>query len=382
MLAKVLAPIAVLLAAIGVAFALVLSRPEAKPQPQPPERLLVETLEAIRAPVTFVISAQGEVTPRTETLLISEVSGRILSVSPSFVSGGFFKRGELLARIDPRIYDARLKRVQASVAQAKTQVATENALAGYAFDDWQRLRELEAGAASPSDLTLRKPQLAAALAQLESAEAELEEAQGDLERTFIRGPYDGMVREKRSDLGQYVKPGDPLARTFAIDYAEVRLPLNQNDLEFLNLPERAEDPPVPVTLTARIAGAERRWQAAITRTEGVFDARSRVLHAVAQVQDPYGLADWRGEPLRIGTFVNAEIQGKRAGPLFAVPRHALYRGTTVWLVDGEGELKPAQVGVVRADTEYAYVDQGLSEGDRICITPMEQPFPGMPVRAS
>ena len=382
MLAKVLAPIVVLIAAGIVALALVLSRPEAKQQSQPPERLLVETLEAVRAPVTFAVAAQGEVTPRTETLLISEVSGRILSVSPSFVSGGFFKRGELLARIDPRIYDSRLKRAQANVAQAKTQVATENALAGYAFHDWQRLRELDAAAESPSALTLRKPQLAAALAELESAEAALEEAEGDLDRTFIRAPYDGMVREKRSDLGQYVKPGDPLARTFAIDYAEVRLPLNQNDLAFLNLPERAGAPPVPVTLTAKIAGTEHRWPAVITRTEGVFDARSRVLYAVAQVQDPYGLAEGRGEPLRMGTFVNAEIQGKRAGPLFAVPRHALYRGTRVWLVDGNSELKPVEVRVLRADTEHAYVDQGLSQGDRICITPMEQPFSGMPVRTS
>ena len=382
MLAKVLAPIVVLIAACIVALALALSRPEAKQQSQPPERLLVETLEAVRALVTFVVAAQGEVTPRTETLLISEVSGRILSVSPSFVSGGFFKQGELLARIDPRIYDSRLKQAQVNVARAKTQVATENALAGYAFRDWKRLRELDAATESPSALTLRKPQLATALAELESAEAALKEAEGDLQRTFIRAPYEGMLREKRSDLGQYVKPGDPLARTFAIDYAEVRLPLNQNDLAFLDLPERPGAPPVPVTLTAKIAGTEHRWLAAITRTEGVFDARSRVLYAVAQVQDPYGLAEGRAEPLRMGTFVNAEIQGKRAGPLFAVPRHALHRGTTVWLVDGNSALRPVEVRVLRADTEHAYVDQGLSQGDRICITPMEQPFPGMPVRAS
>ena len=391
---RVFTPIAVLIAAIGIGSALVLSRPEAKQQPRQPPVLLVDTLTATRVPTTFSVTTQGEVAPRTETTLISEVSGQIVEVSPSFVSGGFFRKGELLVRIDPRIYDARLKRARANVAAARTQVATENALAGYALEDWRRLKELqeddwqrqhtESGniRETPSDLTLRKPQLAAAIAQLESAEAELVEAEGDLERTSILAPYGGMVREKLSDLGQYVRVGDRLAAIFAVDYAEVRLPLAQADLQFLDLPSTAGATSVPVTLTARVAGAEQRWDGAITRTEGVFDSRTRVLYAVAQVQDPYGIERERAEPLRIGTFVNAEIQGRNAGALFAVPRHALYKGTTLWLVDEQNRLRAAEIGIVRADTDTVYVDRGLAPGDRICITPMEQPLPGMPVRSS
>jgi len=362
---------------------MILTRPEAKQQPKPSATLLVDILVATRAPITFTVSTQGEVAPRTATTLISEVSGQIVSVAPSFVSGGFFKKGDLLARIDPRIYNARLKRARASVKVAETQVATENALAGYALEDWRRLRALQANKGSkPSDLTLRKPQLAAALAELESAESALVEAEGDLERTSIRAPYDGMVREKLSDIGQYVKPGDRLAKTFAVDYAEVRLPLTQADLEFLERPKTAGVRVVPVTLTARIAGTDQHWLGSVTRTEGVFDSQTRVLHAVAQVQDPYGIKQDRPEPLRIGTFVNAEIQGKEAGKLFSVPRHALHRGTTLWLVDGQNRLQAAEVNIVRADTDLVYVNRGLNEGDRICITPMERPLPGMPVRTS
>ena len=395
MLRKILTPIAVLIVAIGIGSVLVLNRPEAKQQPRRPPVLVVDTLTATRVPTTFTVTTQGEVAPRTETTLISEVSGQIVAVAPSFVSGGFFKEGELLVRIDPRIYDARLKRAQANVAAAKTQVATENALAGYALEDWHRLNELRNdedwrrqhqghghNKGSPSELALRKPQLAAAMAQLESAEAELVEARGDLERTSIRAPYSGMIREKLSDIGQYVRTGDPVAKSFAVDYAEVRLPLNQADLQFLDLPRGAGTTPVPVTLTANIAGFDQHWTGQVTRTEGVFDNRTRVLHAVAQVQDPYGIGNAQGEPLRIGTFVNAEIQGKHAGALFAVPRHALYKGTTVWLVDEDNRLRAAEIGIVRADTDLVYVDRGLKEGDRICITPMEQPLPGMPVRTS
>lgn len=395
MLRRVITPIAVLVIAIGIGSALVLNRPEARQQPRQPPVLLVDTLTATRVPVTFTVTTQGEVAPRTETTLISEVSGLIVEVSPSFVSGGFFHEGELLVRIDPRIYDARVKRARANVAAARTQVATENAMAGYALEDWHRLQELREDdnwqrehtgrghtREAPSDLTLRKPQLAAAIAQLESAEAELVEAEGDLERTSIRAPYSGMVREKLSDVGQYVRVGDRMASVFAVDYAEVRLPLTQADLQFLDLPRSTGARPVPVTLTARVAGVEQRWDGAITRTEGVFDSRTRVLYAVAQLQDPYGIENAHPEPLRMGTFVNAEIQGRNAGALFAVPRHALYKGTTVWLVGDDNRLEAAEIGIVRADTDYVYADSGLKAGDRICITPMEQPLPGMPVRTS
>ena len=395
MLRRIVTPLAVLIVAVGIGSALVLNRPEAKQQPRQPPVLLVETLTATRVPTTFTVTTQGEVAPRTETTLTSEVSGQIVEVSPAFVSGGFFHAGELLVRIDPRIYDARVKRARANVASARTQVATENAMAGYALEDWQRLRELQAGAAwqrehaghghtreAPPDLVLRKPQLAAALAQLESAEAELVEAEGDLERTSIRAPYSGMVRGKLSDVGQYVRVGDRLAGIFAVDYAEVRLPLTQADLQFLDLPRTTGATPVPVTLTARVAGVDQRWDGAVTRTEGIFDNRTRVLYAVAQVQDPYGIDSAHAQPLRIGTFVNAEIQGRNAGPLFAVPRHALYKGTTVWLVDEDNRLQAAEIGIVRAEPDYVYVDGGLEAGDRICITPMEQPLPGTPVRTS
>ncbi|MCY4565558.1 MAG: efflux RND transporter periplasmic adaptor subunit [Gammaproteobacteria bacterium] len=395
MLRRIVTPIAVLVVAVGIGSALVLNRPEAKQQPRQPPVLLVDTLTAARVPTTFTVTTQGEVAPRTETTLISEVSGQIVEVSPSFVSGGFFNAGELLVRIDPRIYDARVKRARANVASARTQVATENAMAGYALEDWHRLQQLQADEdwqqehaghghtrEAPSELVLRKPQLAAALAQLESAEAELIEAEGDLERTSIRAPYSGMVREKLADVGQYVRVGDRLAGIFAVDYAEVRLPLTQADLQFLDLPRTTGATPVPVTLTARVAGADQRWDGAVTRTEGIFDNRTRVLYAVAQVQDPYGIDNARPEPLRIGTFVNAEVQGRNAGALFAVPRHALYKGTTVWLVDEDNRLQAAEIGIVRADTDTVYVDGGLEAGDRICITPMEQPLPGMPVRTS
>jgi RND family efflux transporter MFP subunit len=377
---KIVLPIVFLLAAVAASFVMIQSRPAAMQKAVPPAALLVSVSTASRAAVQFVVHSQGSVSPRTETIMSSEVAGQIVEVSPAFISGGFFKKGDVLVRIDPRNYQSALKRARAGVAQARTQVATENALAGYAFKDWQRLRGADRASNQASDLTLRKPQLQEALAQLDAREADLEQAVEDLNRTIIRAPYDGMIRKKVADIGQYVNVGSQIAHSFAIDRAEVRLPLTQQDLKFLDLKGLEGGLRLPVTLRADIGGELFSWPAEIVRSEGVFDATSRVLFVVAQLNDPYDLRGLGREPLRIGTFVTAEIRGKPGGELFSIPRHALSRGTTIWVVDDNLRIQPREVGIVRSDETFAYIDSGIAEGERYATTPIDQPLPGMQVR--
>ena len=374
---KVILPIVFLVAAIAASFVMIQSRPAAMQKSVLPPVLMVSVATAVRQPVTFVVESQGSVSPRTQTVLMSEVSGQIIDTSPAFVSGGFFNQGDVLVRIDPRNYRSAVKRARSGVAKAKTQVATESALAGYAYDDCKRLRGDQAAA---SDLALRKPQMQAALAELDAKEADLEMAVEDLNRTIIRAPYDGIVRQKIADIGQYVNNSAQLASTFAIDRAEVRLPLAQRDLKFLDLAGLDKGVELPVILKADIGGQTFTWNGSVVRSEGVFDSASRVLYVVAQIEDPYDLNGSGREPLRIGTFVTAEIVGKGGGELFAVPRHALTRGKTLWLVDDELRIQPRDLNIVRSDDEFAYVDEGLKSGDRYATTPIDQPLPGMKVR--
>ena len=374
---KISLPIILIVAAALVAVALFAARTPAVQNAAPVPTLLVDVAEAKREPVTFVVRSRGVVAPRTRTTIVSEVSGTIVEVSPAFVAGGFFVEGDVLVRIDPRNYQTAMKRATAAVAQAKTRVATENALAGYAYQDWERLRSLEAADRPASDLALRKPQLAEVVAGLESAEADLEKASEDLDRTVIRAPYDGMVRAKRADVGQFVNTGTPLAETFATDYAEIRLPIPQTDLKYLALGDLSAGGALSVTLSADIGGVSHDWAAEVVRSEGVFDAETRVLHLVAQVREPYASGK---EPLRIGTFVNAAIEGIDAGKVFVIPRHSLERGKTLWMVDADMTIRPRQVDVVRADDSYAYVADGLSDGERYTVTPPENSLPGTKVR--
>ncbi len=155
-----------------------------------------------------------------------------------------------------------------------------------------------------TDLAMRKPQQAEALASLEFAKADLEKREGDLDRTVIRAPYDGLVREKRADIGQFVNSGSPLAVTFSVEVAEIRLPLPDSQLPYLNLDEHelVQGRGPGVVLSANIGGQLNSWQGRIIRTEGIFDERSRVLYLVAQIDDPYNRYSQKWQhSLRMGT---------------------------------------------------------------------------------
>ncbi len=336
----------------------------------------VDAIPAEVASLNFTVRSQGAVRPRTETTLVAEVSGRIVSVSQNFISGGFFREGEMLLQIDPSDYQTGLLRAQANLAARKAQYADQKARSEQALKDWTNLGRK----GEPSDLTLRKPQMAEALASVQAAEAELQEAERDLQRTRINVPYDGLVRTKMVDVGQYVTPGTKLGVTFAIDRAEIRLPLSNRDLAFLDLPSATrldKAHRVPVKLTTDGAGATGEWQAEIVRTEGVVDEISRVVYAVAEVIDPYGMLGQNNQAeLRMGTFVRAEIEGLRAEDVVVLPRSVLQANDTVLIANDDRILEIRSVNVVRAEPRRVYIDGGVEGGELVVTTAMDAPIPG------
>ncbi|NNL67349.1 MAG: efflux RND transporter periplasmic adaptor subunit, partial [Myxococcales bacterium] len=136
-----------------------------------------------------------------------------------------------------------------------------------------------------------------------------------------------------------------------------------------------------VRLTARLAGREQSWDARIVRSEGVRDARTRMLHVVARVDDPYALGEPAGRtPLAMGLFVEATIRGREATGVFDVPRSSLRRDDKVLVVDGDDRVRVHDVEVLRSGRERSWIRGGLVEGDRLVISPLEIATDGMRVR--
>jgi RND family efflux transporter MFP subunit len=360
--------VSILVVAIGTAFFLGKTKPPPETKAIEDVNLLVEVMDLDQSTVNFTVTSQGTVRPRTETVLSAEVAGSIVSVSPNFVAGGVFAGDEVLMRIDPANYEVALKQAEALAKQRQIE-----------FDGAQKLR---------SQGYRAETEYASAAAALASANAELVRAKRNLERTYIRLPYDGMVRAKEADLGQYVNVGSRLGVAFATDFAEVRLPLTESDLAFVDLPQPGQmsgrDGGPGATLTARHRGQTSEWSARITRTEGVVDERNRVSYAVARIDDPYALRQGNdtAHPLPMGTFVGALIEGSTVDDIIRVPREALRGNSHLMFIDDENRLRIRQVDILRTDAEYAYISGGAEAGERIILTAIESPVNGMRVRTS
>ncbi len=370
---RVLLPILILLAAaIGVGLLLLL-QPEAREVS--PERPVtrVEVLAVQPETLPLTVRSQGTVLPRTETALSVEVAGRVIERADSFRAGGHFREGDLLFRIDPADYEAARAARAADLADARLALAQERALAEQAAADWTAMGEGEA-----SDLTLRKPQLAQAEARVESAEAALAKARRDLDRTEVRAPYDGRVLSTSVEIGQYVaaNPANPVARIYATDRAEIRLPLSEREADFIDTRTRDLK---PVRIYAA-RDAERLLRTGrFARLEGTVDPTSRLIYAVAVVDDPFEPAPPEDEALRRGQFVAAEIIGRRVSDAYRLPRHALRDSDTVYLLTDEGTLRTRQVTVLKSDPDSVIVTEGLAPGDRVATSPIAYFVEGMPV---
>jgi len=379
---RVVLPLAVVVAGAIGAWSMIENRPQPETRLAEAPLPLVRVVEAEPRSARMTVATEGTVAPRTESELVPEVSGRVTWVSPSLASGGFFEKGEELLRIEPREYELAAVRSQAAVAQAKLQLATEEQESDLARKEWQSLGKGEA----PTALTLREPQVAEARAALAAAEAALNQAEYDLERTVVHAPYAGRVREKKVDVGQFVSRGSSAARIYAVDFAEVRLPIPDDQLAYVDLPlayrgQSANATGPRVTLHAQFAGREHEWRGHIVRTEGEIDPRSRMVHAIAQVEDPYGENNRTGRPpLSVGLFVRAEIHGNSVRGLIPVPRSAMRGESQVMVVDGQNRLRFRTVEIFRAERDRVLVRSGLEAGERICVSPLEAAVDGMEVR--
>lgn len=391
--------IVVIVVTLGIVSVLFKTKPAPPKKPQESKAPLVEVLVPQSETVQFEVTSHGVVQPRTETTLVSEVAGIVQQVSEQFVAGGYFKQGELLLTIDPTDYQVAVEQAKARLSSAKAQYAQEKARAEQAQKEWDLSGRSRQKAPS---LALRKPFLLEAEANVESAKADLKRAQQKLKRTVIRAPYDGMVKSKNTDVGQFVATGNQLGVTFAIDYAEIRLPLTDQDLAFINIPTVTQQmtSTTPVTLEAKYAGKIHQWQAELVRMEGVVDQNSRVHYAVARVEDPYSLLKQHDSdkpdsdkqdsteqtsknnlaPLKMGTFVTAKISGVEMSGLVKLPRENFRNLSEVLVSNFENELYLRDLNVVRAEADTVYVNGGLEPGDKIVVTAIESPVQGMKVR--
>lgn len=372
---KAVITVAVLFFAVIVAYGLVRTSP-VPVQVEPDEvATSIRVLAAERLRVRLEVVSQGSVVPQTQSELIPEVNGRVRWVSPNLVAGGLFEKDTVLLRLDDRDHRSAVAKGQAALSRARA----EEELARF---ELQRRRELvKKKLTSQSSLESVQRNHRIAEAALQDARISLEQAQRDLWRTEIRAPYDGLVRTERVDVGQYVSRGQSIASIYASDSVEVRIPVADRQLAYLDLPlghrgeiDRALAP--DVTLFTDYGGKHYEWRGKLVRTEAEIDSRSRMVTAVVRVRSEDNLEQ---PELPIGLFVNASIQGSWAEGVIILPRAALRNQNQVLIVDSDNRLRYRNIQILRFENDNILVSAGLEDGDIVNISPIQTVIDGMQV---
>lgn len=354
-----------------------------KPKPEEKEDVIkalpVITELAIQDDVTLKVTTQGEVEPRQEIFVVPQVGGKITYMSPKFIEGGKFKKGDLLIRIEPTEYELGVVQARANVAQAETSVTRETSESEIALRDWQELgRE-----GQPSALTLREPQMAEAAARLEASKAQLAEAELQLSRASIYAPFSGRVTQRLVDEGEFVNAGTRLGQIYSTSLMDVKLPLTNQDMARINVnPGYIADnnnPGIPVTLSAIVGSQYAEWQGQIVRTDSRFDPETRVLFAYAEVKDPFGTGASNGIPLSPGLFVSAAIDGQALDGSVIIPRSALRGKDQVYVAQSDGTLTIKTVSVASSDRDSAILTNGLNAGTNVITSPIRGVAEGMKI---
>ena len=355
------------------------SKPQIKKKTPPVPLPVVRTVVIATGPQAIVVQGEGTVSPVQEMVLVPQVDGKIVYISPSLMNGGAFKKGETLLRIEPEDYRLAVTLAEAKVKSAQSLLRLAEEEAAAAKEEWYQLYlDDKNRGEKPPPLVLKEPQLAAAKAKLAADKADLRNAALDLERTELNAPFSGRVEAESVDLGQYVRPGEKLASLFSTDAAEVVVPLENESLLWFHVPgfTPGTGPGADVKIMARIAGRDCVWAGRVVRSEGKIDQRTRMIRVVVRVDKPYE----KKPPLAIGLFVRVEIQGRTLPDLAEIPRSALRQGDLVWVVTKDGRLRFRKVEVARIARETVQIQGGLKDGERVVVSSLKAVTDGMLVR--
>ena len=361
----------------------------AEPEEVEPPRV-IPTVSTVPARVTqgaIKVRGGGTVRPSAEVTIASQVGGRVVWTSPALVSGGRFLESEPLLRIDPADYDNAVEAAEADVAQREVALLEAEENARLALDEWARLAAREnLDPTPPNALVTRQPQLDAAKAALRSAAARAEDARLALERTWIRAPFNGIVREETVDLGQFVAAGQAVGRLYATDAVEIVVPLSDNEAALIERlwSARAGDAAtrIPVEITSEYGGVEYAWSGYVDRAEAALDEQTRTVDVVVTVPEPFAPPedDPRRPPLLIGSYATVDIEGASFEEYAVVPAAAVRDGDVLWTVENDTLLVMTPVEPIQEVDDEAMVLGPIADGTPVIVSMLLFVTEGMTVR--
>lgn len=366
----------IIISASAGGYFLIYLKPEAQTKTPPKVIPALEFQVAKKSNQRVTIHSQGEVQSATKTMIIAEVSGKIIEVSNQFLEGAHIRKGDVLVQIDPTDYISALAQAKAVYTQAKLALEQELALQEQASMDWSDL-----GNGNAQELALRIPHVANAKASVDAAEAAMQTAKKNLDRTTVTAPYDGILLSRSVDLGQMVNSmSSPIAEIFSTDYAEIFLPLNLQELDHLSisnsLKDQSSNPKVSIYTDS---DKEPSYIGNIHRVAGALDSRTRTISVIARLSNPFtGKSSFNN--LKLGQFVRAEIEGKLYSEVYHLPRSSLLPDDHLLVIAQNNRIEKRSIDLLYKSADHIIINSGITDGEKVAVTSLPYIVDGMEVK--
>jgi len=343
--------------------------------PEAEKKKRVEAIPVVEVEVVtendlkFSLESEGVVTARRDTVLSAAIGGRLTVVDENFEAGAIYKKGHVIAEIDSINYQAAVAQAESILADAELALIQEEARADQAARDWEKI----GGGKIASDLVLRVPFLKSANARVAAAIAAREKAEADLVRTKIVAPFDCRVRSTNLNLGATVVPGSQLGMIYDPNNLMIRLPFSLDD--YAQLPKETN-----VTLFTSIGGELYEWDAEIMWDLGEVGQKTLSAFVLARI-----FANEEHRPQFVlplpGIFLNATVGGAVLPKVVSVPRSAVRGRNQILVLTGENKLELRELMVARQNADYVFATQGVAGGEKVILTKVDMPIPGMTLEA-
>lgn len=384
---KYILPPLVLATLVWFAWYLIQMRPQPQPREIKRESPYVEVIVAEKKYLPANLRTHGVVRPRTLTTLIAEVPGIIEGVAPfteqdlapSFRAGGFFRKNDLLVKIEEVDLLSTVAEAEANLRRSQLQLIQEQELAEQAKSEWGDRDWTQA-----SELVRRIPQIRKAEAETHAARAFVTQAKKNLSRAKVLAPFDGRIIRTMVDRGQRVGGGTSaaLAEVYSLDSAEIDLSLSQREIDFLGFVDGSNSELSKIKVETLNREGKPTHFGFIDRSQGIVDPKTRLTNFIARIDqcfaNPFSNKAIKN-PMSLGTFSNLKLIGKKV-PVYLLPESAFRDLTTILVVDKKNGLRSRQVEVLHRADQKVWVGSGIKNGERVCTTPIEVISEGMMVR--
>jgi len=328
------------------------------------QAISVDAAAATRRDVPVYLDGLGTVQAFYTVKVNSRVDGELDKVA--FVEGQEVKRGQLLAQIDPRPYQAALD--QAAAAKAKDTAQLENAKL-----DLQRYTVLAPqDLASKQQLDTQKALVAQLKAQIEADAAAIESARTELSYTQITSPINGRTGVRLVDPGNIVHASDTTGIVVLTQLKPIAAIVTLPEESIGAVSDAMQKGAVSVTALSRDESRNELDRGTIQLIDNQIDPTTGTIHLKVIFPNT-------DERLWPGEFVSARILVRTARNVLTVPAQALQRGPDglyVYVIGPDSKVEARTLKVGYNDEEVAVVEGGLAAGDRVAISNFYRLQPG------